>query len=187
MDRKEFLSKSIKLGFCSSALFALNLDALAESSTDPDEKLERLKSEKDFIVNWLTDLLDTMDKTLDDPAKAELIAGCGRGCFNRHQFKKDIAAKGKGDIDKLLEAYKQNFEAWIDGKEFHIRFGETSDHCYCPVAQNIPAKPNDIHCECTRATHQAVFEAAFGRAFKADILESLRRGGKTCHFVIHLA
>ncbi len=187
MDRKEFLSKSVKLGLCSSALFALNLDALAESAATPDEKLERLQSEKDFIVNWLTDLLDTIDTTLDDESKVKLMAGCGRGCFNRHQFKKDIALKGKGDLDKLLEAYKQNFEVWREGETVHVRFGEVSDHCYCPVAQNIPARPHDIHCECTRATHQAIFETALGRPFKVDIVESLRRGGKTCHFIVYLA
>ena len=186
MDRKEFLSKSIKLGFCSSALFALNLDALAENAATPDEKLKHLQSEKDFIVNWLTDLLDTIDGTLDDEAKTRLMAGCGRGCFNRHQFKKDIALKGKGDLDKLLEAYKENFEVWRDGETVHVRFGEVSDHCYCPVAQNIPAKPQDIHCECTRATHQAIFETALGRPFKVEIVESLRRGGKTCHFLVDL-
>ncbi len=186
MDRKEFLSKSIKLGFCSSALMALNLESLTASAATPDEKLDRLKNEKDFIVNWLTDLLDTMDKTLDREAKVKLIEGCGKGCFSRHQFKKDIAAKGKGNLDKLMEAYKKNFEVWRDGDDFHIRFGEVSDHCYCPVAQNIPAKPNDLHCECTKATHQAIFEAAFGKPFKADIVESLRRGGKTCHFIVHL-
>ncbi len=44
----------------------------------------------------------------------------------------------------------------------------------------------DVHCECTRATHQAVFETALGRPFRVEIVESLRRGGKTCHFIVHL-
>ncbi len=186
MDRKEFLSKSVRLGFCSSALLALNLDALAAAASTPDEKLKALEAEKEFIVNWLADLLDTMDRTLDEKSRVGLIEGCGRGCFNRHKFKRDIAAKGKGDLDALMEAYRQNFEVWRDGDEFHIRYGAVSDHCYCPVAQNIPAKPQDVHCECTKATHQMIFEAALDRPFKVDIVESLRRGGKTCHFVVHL-
>jgi len=186
MDRKEFLSKSIKVGFCSSALLALSLESLTASAATPDEKLDRLQNEKDFIVNWLTDLLDTMGQKLDRGEEVKLYEGCGIGCFNRHQFKKDIATKGKGNIDSLTDAYKQNFEVWRDGNDFHIRYGETSDHCYCPVAQNIPPKPNDLHCECTRATHQAIFETALERPFKVDIVESLRRGGKTCHFIVHL-
>ncbi len=187
MDRKKFLSTSLKLGFCSSALLALNLDNLAASATTTDEKLERLQNEKEFIVNWLTDLLNTMDVRLNQETKVKLIEGCGVGCFNRHKFKKDIAAKGHGDVAKLLDAYKQNFEVWRDGDEVHIRYGEVSKLCYCPAAQNIPPKPNDIHCECTRMTHQTIFETALGRPFKTEIVETLRRGGKTCHFVVHLS
>jgi len=44
----------------------------------------------------------------------------------------------------------------------------------------------DLHCECTRATHQTVFEAALGRALPVEILETVRRGGTTCHFLVHL-
>lgn len=187
MDRKEFLSASLKLGFCSSALIALNLDNLAASASTPDEKLERLQGEKEFIVNWLTDLLNSAERTLDRDARVKLMEGCGKGCFNRHQFKKDIAAKGAGNLEKLIEAYNQNFEIWRDGNDVHIRYGEVSKQCYCPVANNIPAKPNDIHCECTRMTHQTIFETALGRPFKVDVVETLRRGGKTCHFVVHLS
>jgi hypothetical protein len=58
---------------------------------------------------------------------------------------------------------------------------------YCPAARFHPARPHDLHCECTRATHQAVFETALERPVKVEIVESLRRGGKTCHFVATLA
>jgi len=29
--------------------------------------------------------------------------------------------------------------------------------------------------------------AVSGRPFRVDIAESLRRGGKTCHFIVHLS
>jgi len=41
--------------------------------------------------------------------------------------------------------------------------------------------------KCTRATHQAIFETALQRPFKVDIVESLRRGGMTCHFAVRLS
>ena len=153
------------------------------SQTDP---LAQALWEKEFIAHWLTDLLDTMDAELDEKTRVKLIEGCGRGCFLRHSFKQEIARQGKGDLTKLIEAYKNNFEIWQDGSLVHIRYGAISDHCYCPVAQMVPAKPNDIQCECTRATHQTIFETALDRPFKVEIIESLRRGGKTCHFVVHL-
>ncbi len=156
--------------------------------TEPSlaEQLAQLQQQKTFIENWLTDLLDTIDAELDRETKVKLLAGCGRGCFRRHDFKQEIARQGQGSLEKLIEAYKHNFEIWQEGERVHIRYGEVSKQCYCPAAQGRPGRPDDIHCECTRATHQAIFEAALGRTVRVEVLESLRRGGKTCHFLVVL-
>lgn len=189
MTRKEYLEKNFKLGLCSCAFLLTGtgnnlMPTKVNNSTDDD--LERIKAEKQFIENWLSDLFESMDKVLDRGTMIKLIEGCGRGCYNRHKFKQDIAVDGKGNIDRLIEAYKRNFEIWKDGNSVHIRYGERSASCYCPAAKSRPAKPGDLHCECTRMTHQTIFETAMGRPFKVDIVESLRRGGQTCHFLVHL-
>jgi hypothetical protein len=62
-----------------------------------------------------------------------------------------------------------------------------SSRCYCPVVKDRPAKPDDLHCECTRMTHQSIFETALGRPVRVEVLDTLRRGGRTCHFLAHLA
>jgi hypothetical protein len=111
------------------------------------------------------------------------MAGTGKGCFRRHSFKTDIARDGKGDLDKLLAAMKRNFEVWREGDVVHIRFGKEVKQCFCPVARLHPARPHDMHCECTRATQQAIFETALERPVKVEIVESVRRGDKTCHFI----
>lgn len=184
MNRKDFFRGSLALGACTGC-FLLSPNSLIASDAIPedDEKYKNFLQEKEFIQNWLTDLISTIETELDEPTRVKLLAGCGRGCFNRHQFKSDIAEKGKGDVDKLIEAYRANFEAWEDGNTVHIRFGEVSPGCYCPAAKFRPAKSNDLHCECSRATHQAIFEAALGRPVDVKILESVRRGNKTCHFL----
>lgn len=187
MDRKEFALKLIGFGACPFFLsgFSDNYSQFKEPKTLQSD-CDAIEHHKKFIENWLTDLLETLENTVDRETQLKIIEGCGRGCFNRHQFKLDIAAKGSGDLDNLIKAYSQNFEIWKDGDQVHIRYGEVSNRCYCPVVQNIPPKPNDLHCECTRSTHQSVFEAALGRPFKTEIVETLRRGGKTCHFIINL-
>ncbi len=189
MDRKEFFEKSLKFGLCSGALVVLGGtegSALA-TAQESDGDLAQITQEKEFIQNWLTDLLDTVETELDRETAEKLIAGCGRGCYRRHEFKQNIARDGKGDIDKLIEAYKRNFEIWRDGELVHIRYGEVSSRCYCPAANYRAPKPNDLHCECTRSTHQTVFETALGRPIRVEVVESLRRGGRTCHFLVHLA
>ena len=181
MDRKEFL----RMGCCALAVLAAPKGLAAAEDPKPCDD-----SQLKFIQNWVTDLMETIDNEVDEETKIKLISGCGRGCYRRHQFKQDIAAKGKGDVDKLIEAYKANFECWREGdKLVHVRFGEINKYgCYCPAARYRPGKPKtDIHCYCTRATHQSIWEAALGKPVKIDILQSVRRGDPTCHFLVHLA
>lgn len=188
MNRKDFLSKSVKVGLCCSGMLAFASSyAMGTSSQSKLTKYERqLEYEKGFIENWLSDLLDTMEQELDEDTCIKLIEGCGKGCFRRHKFKTDIAEQGKGDKKKLIEAMKSTFEVWEEGDKVHVRFGEKSPGCYCPVLRNRPLKENDIHCNCTKATQQAIFETAMGRPIKVDILESVRRGDLTCHFLVHM-
>lgn len=181
MDRKEFL----RMGCCAFAFMATQTGFAADTPQQQPCDDRQLK----FIQNWVTDLMETIDSEVDEQTKIKLLSGCGRGCYRRHQFKQDIAAKGKGSVDKLIDAYKSNFEAWREGDNLvHIRFGEINKHgCYCPAARYREPKPKtDIHCYCTRATHQAIWEAALGKPVKIDILQTVRRGDPTCHFLVHL-
>ena len=171
MNRKEFLASS---GCCAVAL--LGAPAKADAASD----------EKQFVTGWLTDLFEGLDTELDDAAKVKVMAACGKGCFRRHSFKTDIAKAGHGSLDKLMDAYKKNFEIWKEGEDVHIRFGARVAQCYCPAARYHPVRPHDLHCECTRATHQAMFETALERPVPVEIVESLRRGGVTCHFIAHV-
>jgi hypothetical protein len=186
MDRKEFLWK----GCCGLVALAA-ADGSAQSSSAPGAEQPKAcdASDLNFIRNWVTDLMDTIDTEVDEATKVKLLSGCGRGCYRRHEFKQDLATKGKADVDKLIEAYKANFEIWREGeKTAHIRYGKINSYgCYCPAARYRPGKPKtDIHCYCTRATHQAIWEAALGHPVNIDILETVRRGDPTCHFVVHL-
>ena len=184
MDRKEFFRSSLATSVCAGCFLLSGTSLLASKSfPEEDEKYQQLLQEKEFIQNWLSDLISTIETELDEPTRVKLLAGCGRGCYNRFKFKSDIAEKGKGNLEKLIEAYKNNFEVWKEGNTVHIRYGEVSQGCYCPAARYRPAKPNDLHCECTRATHQTIFETALGRPIDVKILESVRRGNKTCHFL----
>lgn len=151
-----------------------------------EDQLAQLRQEKEFIQNWFSDLLDAVETELDHDTQVRLIEACGKGCFRRFAFKQEIAHQGQGSLENLIAAYRKNFEVWLDGDQVHIRYGEVSPGCYCPAARFRPAKDGDLHCECTRTTHQTIFETALGRPFKVAVLESVRRGGQTCHFVVDL-
>jgi hypothetical protein len=191
MNRSEFIRTSAQLTCASCFALAFGSGASAADAPAPaappsapaDEALKQAQSDNAFINNWLTDLFEAIDTEVNPATQLKLLQACGRGCYRRHQFKQDIAAAGKGDPEKLIAAYRKNFGIEREGDLVHIRYG---DHCFCPAARNRPARPNDLHCECTRATHQTVFETALGRPIRVELIETVRRGGKTCHLVAHL-
>jgi len=187
MNRSEFLRTSASFACASCATLVLGARAGAADSpaTPVDEALKKARYENEFTANWLTDLFAAIDTELDPAAKLKLMQACGRGCFNRHQFKQDIAAAGRGDVDKLLDAYRKNFSLERDGDLVHLRYG--GGICYCPAARNRPARPNDLHCECTRFTHETIFATALGRHIAVELVDTVRRGGKNCHLVAHLS
>jgi hypothetical protein len=184
MDRKTFLKAS--LGVVATSLTGASLAARADEPACAKE-LEAAKGETAFINAWLTDLFEAVDAEVDERTRVRLLEACGRGCYRRYAFKQEIARKGSGGLADLERAYRDNFEAWREGETLHIRYGAVSKGCYCPAARNRPARPRDVHCECTRTTHQTICESALGRPCRVEIRETVRRGGKTCHFVVHPA
>ncbi len=186
MNRSEFLQTTATwaCGSCLALLFAPRSSA-ADPSTPVDDALKRARADNDFTNHWLTDLFEAIDTELDRPTQLKLIEACGRGCYRRHAFKHDLAAAGQGNVDRLIEAYRKYFGIRRDGDLVHITYG--GGQCYCPAARNRPTHPNDLQCECTRATHATIFETALGRRFKIDLLETVRRGGTQCHLIVHLS
>ena len=46
-------------------------------------------------------------KNLDEKTKVKVMAGCGRGCFRRHQFKQDIARMGQGQRRRIVGSLQE--------------------------------------------------------------------------------
>jgi hypothetical protein len=181
ITRKSFLCRSAAgvAGCCAAAA----LPAAATAATGAQEGAPR-DAEKEFVKAWLADLMEAIQREPDEQIRARLVGACGRACFERHEFKRNWAVAGRGSAEKLIEALKANFEVWREADGVHIRYGAVSKGCYCPAARYRPAAANDAHCHCSQASHRAVWETALGRQVQVDILESVRRGGRTCHFLV---
>lgn len=188
MNRSDFLRSSGSLACAACAASVLG-SSTARADTEGNSalqgQLDQAKGEYTFTNNWLSDLFDAIEAEVDRPTQERLLEACGRGCYRRHKFKQNIAAEGTGDLDKLLTAYRKNFNIERLGDTVHIRYG--GGKCFCPAAKNRPPRANDVQCECTKATHLMIFQTALGRPFKGEIVESVRRGDSNCHIAIHLS
>ena len=75
MNRKEFFRSSLAAGACAGCFLMPVASVVAAETPQPeDEKYRQLLQEKEFIQNWLSDLLDTIDENLDEPSKQFLLA-----------------------------------------------------------------------------------------------------------------
>jgi hypothetical protein len=164
----------------------MNRENGSKSEIMDQNELEQVHQEKSFIQNWLTDLLDAVENLLDREQQIRLFEMCGQGCYKRFSFKQELALQGNGSLESLINAYQQYFEIWQADDGVHIRYGKTSPGCYCPAARFRPPGSRDLHCECTRMTHQVIFTTALKKPVEIAIVETLRRGGTTCHFIAHL-
>ena len=69
MDRKEFFRNSLVASACAGCFLLPSTSLMASESLvseTEDEKYKQLLQEKEFIQNWLTDLLETIDENLDE-------------------------------------------------------------------------------------------------------------------------
>ena len=120
MNRKEFFRKSLQSGIGCCALLGLSREVSVAANAPPAEDQTKEQFEKKFVENWMSDLLGAINDQLDRPAQVKLMEACGRGCYNRFSFKQDIARQGKGSVEKLIAAYKKNFECWREGDRVHV-------------------------------------------------------------------
>lgn len=104
MDRKEFLSTSLKAGLCCCGALAglrhgrATEGARASALENPLHPAEWIGDLEERMIEgsvtpgwrraekarrWITDLMDHVDSKLDTPTREALFQACGRSCFNR--------------------------------------------------------------------------------------------------------
>lgn len=180
MDRKTFLRSSLccaALAACPGSLMA----ATTENVPKPDGQNAAT------VHDWLTSFLGREEKNLDRAALIKLLEERGRLCCRRLDFRQKLIADSNGDVDKLVALMGQ-----IVGPENSTREGDTVTLIYpsgkCGCGWNPKREPvaDDPFCECSKANNQALFETVSGRPVHAEVVESPRRGGKQCRFVIRL-
>lgn len=192
MNRRDFLSRGLAMGLCPGMLLSMASSEASGATAGPqvtkelDEATRNALAEKEFVHNWLTDLMEGIHEELAPATQRRVMAAAGRGCYDRHPWKQEIVRDAGSRVDGLIVAMSKYFEVWREGDYLHVRYGEKNDSCYCPAARNRAPLPNDPHCECTRAMHQKLIEEALHKPVRVEIVSSVRRGGPTCHFMVDL-
>jgi hypothetical protein len=195
MDRKEFLGSSIRLGFCCGAALmlerALSLPLEAgETGPSPCERTVQ------FAKMWVADFMAQMDAKLDQPTRERVMEANGRACYQGAHGTKE-PPKPPVDVDQWIAGAQKaigNDNVWRDGDAIHFRYVGNprglkiaDGYCLCPVVEDGPSTLSPTYCHCSVGYVTEIFERGIGRKAAVTLVDSLRRGGKECHFRATLA
>ncbi|HQT92614.1 MAG TPA: DUF6144 family protein, partial [Candidatus Kryptobacter bacterium] len=57
-------------------------------------------------------------------------------------------------------------------------------YCLCPLVESGPEGLSGTYCDCSVGYVREMFRTYTGKAVSVELLESLKRGGRTCRFGI---
>lgn len=181
MDRKTFLKG---LALAGAALPCLPRAAGAETGKCEGSSC---MSDAAAVRKFLTNFLSEEDSSLDHSALLKLMEQRGRACCRALEFRQKLIEDSNGSTDKLVELMGK-----IVGAENCRREGDKvtlvypTGECVCGWNPKRPVTPDDPYCNCSAANNRMLFETVSGKPVSVKVVESPRRGGTTCRFMIHL-
>ncbi len=189
MDRKEFLKSCGFLG-AGSCLFPHSIGMAAESFPD-DSKETPCKEKEEFALKWVKRFFDNFDASLDEPKRREIMERCGKSCFEGSIQGRKISPI---DVDRLIDAINKStgeIAAKRDGNVVDFHFVANPNglkvadgYCLCPLVESGPEGLSGTYCDCSVGYVREMFRTYTGKAVSVELLESLKRGGRTCRFRI---
>jgi hypothetical protein len=140
-----------------------------------------MAGKQQFIHNWVSNLMKSMDSHLDETTKIKVLEECGRSCA-KNNIKKE-ALKFKGKLDDWLSKMKQ----WV-GKD-NIQKEKNCvrviyNKCFCTMVKDIPPILSGTYCNCSRGWLLEIFETVLEKPVEVRLEDSIMKGGKQCCFTI---
>ncbi len=150
----------------------------------PEQQTAAADTGRRFREQWIATLVRNLESRVEEPVRTALMQDCGRACARRDSVEK-IAAPCRGDVGMLVERLARHVgreNARMEGTTVHLAYPK----CYCPLVGQGPPRLPDTWCECSRGWVLEMFETVAGKPVQVELLESIRRGGARCRFLIRL-
>ena len=202
MNRKQFL----QLGGCCAALSLLQRlagAAPAPASEPPPPRpptpapagppLTTAEARVDFAERWAKRFFDIFDANLDEATREKIMKANGRACHEASLQGQKHPPISVDDFVARVQSYVGSEAIHREGDSVYFHYVQNphglkvaGGYCLCPLVETGPAGLSGTYCLCSVGYVQHMFESATGRPAKVELLESLKRGGKTCKFKITL-
>jgi len=139
---------------------------------------------KEFTHRWVKNLIESIDACLDEETKIRLMESCGRACAHGGPIRAAQACQ------RNLDGWLATLRKWHGGEELVQREGDVihvlCTECLCTLVKDGPARLPDTYCYCALGWMKETFGTVVGKPVDVELVESIKRGGQECRFIIRL-
>jgi len=166
---------------CSSEASGAEIAQAEKSGCDPKEVLE-IRDKAEAARLRFSNLIEIIESRLPEAERKQILHALGGRCADT--YRASLIDRYKGDIEGFLEEGRRNWmaEATYDRSKGIIRIVDNGPSCSCPMVK-VGTTPGSF-CDCTLGWQEETYSAILGRRVKAELEESILRGGKKCVYRI---
>jgi predicted ArsR family transcriptional regulator len=186
MNRKDFMKTcavACAVGFCDGADGQAKNDAQVPRACEVKE-MEDTQARAIAARLRYAKLIEILEEELPQEQRTEILHALGGNCANT--YRGTLIDRYKGDIKGFLEEIRRSWgtEATYDEVNRLIRVVDKGPNCACPMVQVGTTPPS--FCDCTLGWQESAYSTVLGRPVKAELEQSILRGGKKCIYRIHV-
>jgi len=188
MNRKEFV-RGCAVALCGSGICCSAKIADADESTDkPGEcgsgQASEWKDRTDAARLRFSKLIEIIEARLPEDQRRQILHTLGGRCADT--YRTALIDRFRNDIEGFLAEGRRNWmaEATYDKANGTIRIVDKGPSCSCPLVK-VGATPASF-CDCTLGWQEQTYSEILGRPVKAELEESILRGGTKCVYLIRL-
>jgi predicted hydrocarbon binding protein len=133
-------------------------------------------------VKWVVNLLDELDRMVDEETRVRLLEGCGRKCIGRSFVAKaEAIAKKSKNMGEFLDGLGRVWKhLHVDKDGVFVIY----ERCYCPLVRGYAGKVSPSFCNCSVGWIKELFETALKKPVKVKKITTIRQGSKQCRFKV---
>jgi len=188
INRKNFLKNcaaaACAAGMCRGVSIAETQASDAGPQPCDSKDLTDAKNRAEAAQYRFSKLIETMENKLPAQERKEIFNTLGGRCADT--YRSSLIDRYKGNIRGFLEEGRRNWmaEATYDEAKGFIRIVDKGPGCSCPMTKE-GVTPGSF-CDCTLGWQERAYSEILGKLVKAELEESILRGGKKCIYRIQV-
>lgn len=181
-DRRSFMKTACLAGLCACGVGQASVPGAAASAEGQTEtpKLATMPQK------WIAALLPQLAMGDREYAR-RILKSCSESHYEDLKMQATVD-RFRGKLDEFLAFLRKEW-GWVidyDRDRGVIQINENKSSCVCPLLQKNPGAGLEVLCYCSEGFAEKLFSEVSGARARAEVVESILRGQKSCKYRIML-